>query len=287
MLYPATDTVSPRVESRTAYPTDTTPEEWAIIAPFLCSVATTGRPRAWPENDIDNAILYVLRGGIAWALLPRTFPPYQTVYRWFRHWTQKGVWILAMDAIRARLRVALGRQELPTAASIDSQSIKTGPGARDTGYDGGKKVKGRRRHLVVDANGLLLWAVVTPANRSEQTEASSSIPTIADRFPTITRIWADGGFSGEPLRLVADTKNSVLEIVEKLVGQIGFAPLPRRWVIERTFSWLCRCRRLARDYEVTIESATGFLYLAALALMTRQLAKNAVGPWPKKRAEQL
>lgn len=166
--------------------------------------------------------------------------------------------------------VSLGRQELPTAASIDSQSIKTGPGARDTGYDGGKKVKGRRRHLVVDANGLLLWAVVTPANRSEQTEASSSIPTIADRFPTITRIWADGGFGGEPLRLVADTKNIVLEIVEKLVGQIGFAPLPRRWVIERT-----------------IESATGFLYLAALALMTRQLAKNAVGPWPKKRAKQL
>lgn len=255
------------------YPTDTTSEEWAIIEQVFASTRTTGRPRAHADKAVYDAIQYVLRGGIAWALLPQTYPPYQTVYRWFRFWTLNGTFERLNDAVRSRLRVELGRKPTPTAGSIDSQSIKTGPGARDTGYDGGKHVKGRRRHIVVDTEGFILTASITPANFSEQKEAALLLDELALRYPTIAKLWVDGGYAGEPLRAAAAARNIILEVVHKLATP-GFTALPRRWVIERSFAWLTRYRRLARDYEVTATSAAGFVYLASASTMLRRLVRH-------------
>lgn len=274
-------TVSPTDDVR--YPTDTTSEEWAIIAQSFASTRTTGRPRRHPDKAVYDAIQYVLRGGISWALLPQTYPPHQTVYRWFRSWTLDGTFERVNDMVRRQLRAALGRAPTPTAGSIDSQSIKTGPGARDTGYDGGKHVKGRRRHLVADTEGFILTASITPANRSEQKEADLLLAAVSKRFPTIAKLWVDGGYAGEPLRAAAAAKGIVLEVVHKLATP-GFTVLPRRWVIERAFAWLTRYRRLARDYEVTATSAAGFVYLASASTMLRRLVRRgAPARWAGSR----
>lgn len=252
------------------FASDTTDAEWAVLGPLLPSPSPRGRTPAWPLREIVDAIFYVLRGGIPWRMLPPCFPPRQTVYGWFARWRDRGVF----EAINHRLVMAdrerVGREASPSAAVIDSQSVKTTEAGGPRGYDAGKKVNGRKRHLMVDTDGRPLIGHLTPASVQDRDGAPPLLKTSRANFPFIERAFADAAYAAD--RVAAATRIAI-EIVRKPVGQVGFAVHPRRWVVERCFAWLGRNRRLARDFEATIASATAFLYAAAVMLLTRRLAR--------------
>jgi transposase len=225
-----------------------------------------------------DAIFYLLRTGCQWALLPKGFPPKSTVFGYFRRWWQDGTLLGLYYGLLVLARQAAGREAQPTAGIVDSQSVKTMESGGPRGYDAGKKVNGRKRHVLVDTLGLLLRGIVHPANVQDRDGLASLLTRIRGRFPWLGLLFADGGYQGEIAAAAARHERMALAIIKRSDQAAGFVALPRRWVVERTFAWLGRNRRLAKDLETLIASSTAHLYLAATRLLTRRLATHCTHP---------
>jgi transposase len=261
------------------YPSSSlTNAQWALLEPLLPPPGNTagrgGRPEKHPRRRVLDAIFYLVRGGLAWAALPAEFPPAKTVYGIFRRWAAAGAWAQLHDALRDRARVRAGRQPNPTAAVIDSASVRgadTVP-ARSRGYDAGKKVNGRKRHLAVDTGGLLLAVVVTIAGIQDRDGAVRLLAALRARFSTIALIWADGGYAGRLVSWAQAVLAVTVTIVKRTDELAGFRVIPRRWVVERTLAWISKHRRCVRDYETLPEHSEAMVYIAMIMTMSRRLA---------------
>lgn len=255
--------------SRMRYASDLTDREWSMIAPFMPSQPSRGRRRRTSLRAVIDAIFYLLQSGCQWALLPHDFPPKSTVHHYFKRFCRDGTWRRIHDALYCRTRRLEGREEQPSFAIIDSQSVKIGPDARrDVGYDAGKKVKGRKRHILVDTLGMLLKAEVHSAGIQDRDGAALVFNKIANRFPFIETICGDGGYQGQR---VEEASPRPMEIVKR--NQTGFQVLPKRWIVERTLAWLGINRRLAKDFERFSATSLAFIQTAMIKLMTRRLAR--------------
>jgi transposase len=261
--------------TRKPYASDLTDEEWAILAPELPPPVPAGAPRTTDLREVVNAILYRLHNGCAWHALPHDFPPEGTVRDYFHRWRRAGLWERLNDVLRRRVRKAEGRDEEPSAGLIDSQSAKGTRTSGSKGYDAGKKVKGRKRHILVDTLGLLLSVAVLPADIQDRDGAAFVLnKRTRALFPFIERIFADGGYKAKKTAdAVAATGRWVLEIVKRSDAH-RFVVMPKRWIVERTLAWISRNRRLARDFERYARTAAAFVRLAMIRIMLRRLAAN-------------
>src|SRR3712207_6020669 len=286
---------------RRAYQTDLSDAEWSCIEPHVPTPKAPGRPRIRTLREILDAIFYIVRSGCAWRLLPHDFPPWKTIHHYFRIWRIDGTWERLNAALRERLRVRLGRNPQPSAGIVDSRSAKTtGVGREARGYDGGKKVRGRKRHLLVDTEGFVLKAKVHSAKVPDQDGLRSLLESAGPELSSVKHLWLDAGYQGRGMRWAEEFLGLSVELVrkpqkpipeevariwakewaregkeadwERLMPQRGFRELPRRWVVERTFSWLSQNRRMSKDYERLCASAEAFDYAAMIRLMARRLA---------------
>ena len=273
------------------YPSDLTDAQWALLRPQAQAVmaqlrrSPAGRPMEHDLRAVLDAIGYVTRYGIEWRALPVDFPPWEAVYAFFERWNARGLPQGLVDRLRGRLRVAYGRADLPTAASMDSQSVKAADtvGAASRGYDGGKKINGRKRHLAVDTLGLVLTVMVTAASVQDRDGACRLLALLRERFSTIALVWADGGYAGRLVSWAYQVLALTVTIVKRSDDTTGFVVLPRRWVVERTFGWLMRYRRLVRDYERRPEHHEAMVLWATVMIMTRQLDRKNSGTPPHPR----
>ena len=258
---------------RKPYASDLTDEQWALLAPLLSPPVAAGAPRTTDLREVINALLYRLHNGCAWHALPHDFPPEGTVRDYFHRWRRAGLWERINAVLRRWVRKAAGRDEEPSAGIIDSQSAKGTRTSGSKGYDAGKKVKGTKRHLLVDALGLLLCVVVHPADMQDRDGAKLVLNKARGLFPRLQLIWADGGYAGKLIEWTTSVCGWMLTIVKRCDPVKGWVLLPRRWVVERTFGWLSQCRALARDYEFHPETSEGLIQVAMIHVMLRRLAK--------------
>jgi len=256
------------------YTSDTSDEEWEIIKPLLpLEPNGPGRPIELDMRQVVDAIFYINRTGCQWENLPKDYPNHNSVYYHYRKWCLDGTWQRLNTALRQLDRRHRGRTEDPSAGVIDSQSVKTTEAGGERGYDAGKKVNGRKRHIVVDTVGNLLEVVVHVAGIQDYDGAKLILDKVTQTVSTLKKLWADGMYKkGGLIEWVRDNLQIVLEIVEREPDQVGFKVLPRRWVVERTFAWLGRYRRLSKDYEKCIHSSEGMVYIAPIHTMLKRLA---------------
>ena len=269
------------------YPSDMTDAEWAVCEPLLPAPAWLagrgGRPAAYCMRDIVDAIRYLTHNGPVWRALPADFPPAGTVYYWAGKWEADGSTARMHDDLRDRVRQAAGRKTAPTAAIIDSQSVKGSEmiSRARRGYDAGKKINGTKRHIAVDTGGLLLAVLVTAASVQDRDAAKPLLWNLRRAFPSITLAWADGGYAGKLVSWAKTKVRLTLEIVRRPDDLHTFKVLPRRWVVERTLSWITRHRRTVRDYERLASRHETYVYWAMIIVMTRRLARQAADAQPR------
>ncbi len=254
------------------YASDLTNRQWQVIRQLLPKPFRRGR-KPICRRQVINAILYVTRTGCQWRMLPTNFPNWSTVYGIFWKWRNEGIWAKVHDALREKTRRAAGKKSTPTVAIVDSQSIRTAEGGEERGYDAGKKITGRKRHIAVDTLGLILAVVVHRADWQDQSGAWWVMEKLDEKFRRLKVIFGDCAYGRNSLPdWVEGTFGWVLQTVLRPVGLKGFVVLPKRWVVERTFAWLARYRRHSKDYEKTTSSAEAFIHIAMISLMSKRLA---------------
>jgi putative transposase len=287
---------------RKTYPTDLSDAEWFCIEPYLPTPKAPRRPRVHSLREILNAIYYIVRSGCAWRLLPHEFPPWKTIHHYFRTWRIDGTWERLNTELRELLRVRLGRDPNPSAAIVDSQSVRTtGVGGTERGFDPAKKVEGRKRHLLVDTEGLVLKAKIHSARIPDEDGIRLLMDPVRGRLSRLSHLWVDAGYQGRGKRWVEEVMGLSVDVVRKpkkplpenvakrwaeewakegikvdwqrLMSPRGFQVLPRRWVVERTIAWICHNRRMAKDYERLCATGEAFVYAAMTRLMVRRLAR--------------
>jgi transposase len=248
-------------------------------------VAVSGRPMVHDLRAMLDAVGYVTRYGIEWRALPVDLPPWPAAYAFFARWSARGLPQALSDRLRGRIRVLAGRRDLPSAAVIDSQSVKAAEtvAAGHSGYDGGKKIKGQKRHIAVDTLGLLLCVVITAGSVQDRDGAVGLLARVREKFSTVTLVWADGGYTGRLVGWARQVLAIAVTVVKRSDDMTGFVVLPRRWVVERTFAWLMRYRRLVRCYERRPEHHEAMVWWATVHLMTRRLTRELAGIPPAAR----
>lgn len=262
--------------SRKPYPTDVSDAEWDLIKSMIPAERKRkrGKKREVDMREVVNAIFYILRAGCSWRMMPHDLPAWQTVYSYFQRWQRKGIWQNIHSTLRSQLRELDGRDAEASAGIIDSQSVKTTEKGGIDGYDAGKKINGRKRHILVDTMGFILMVVVHAASIQDRDGAKLVFDRIQHSFPKLRLIWADAGYAGRLVDWVRYFIGCVIEIIKRSDDTSGFKVLPRRWVVERTFAWLGRYRRLSKDYEYHPETSETMIYAAMTHLMLRRLARN-------------
>ena len=261
-------------EHNTTYQTDLTDTQWDLIKNMIPKEQKRGRPLEHTRRSIVNAIFYMARAGCAWRLLPKDFAPWQTVYGYFRSWRKARIWGLIHDTLREQVRRKAGKKPSPTAAIMDSQSVKIGDQAGERGYDAGKKITGRKRHILVDTLGMILGMVITPADVQDRDGARSLLSSMVHVFGRLQIIWADAGYLGQLIDWVKQLRpygKLHLEVVKRPEQRKGFHVVRKRWIVERTFGWLMKCRRLVRDYEQKPENSECMIHICMVGIMLRRL----------------